>query len=65
MKQLLLFQDVKFKISYWDFPFDEKGMYIKNQMQLYEEIVPEHRLKDMLNTLELCECYNIKYQPIN
>lgn len=64
MEQLLLFQDVQIKITYWTHPFNKKGDYIKSVMQLYEEIVPEHRLKDMLWQLEICECVNVKWQPI-
>jgi hypothetical protein len=64
MQQLLLFQDVQIKITYWAHPFNKQGYHIENLMQKFEETIPEHRLKDMLWQLEICECVNVKWQPI-
>lgn len=64
VNQLKLFEDRMYLITYWAHPFNKKGYHIENVMQKWEETIPEHRLKDMLWQLELCECVNIKCKEI-
>ena len=64
MEQLKLFDDIVYRITYWHYPFNDKGEYIHTRLDLYEEILPEHKLKDMLRCLYITNCVNIKYNPI-
>jgi hypothetical protein len=59
--QLKLFEDRMYLITYWTHPFNSEGEYIKEYMQKFEELIPEHRLYDFVSMLNIINCRNIKY----
>jgi hypothetical protein len=60
LTQLLLFPEEQKLVSYWHFPFDDKGNYIKNRMDNFTEYVQETRLPEFINMLQVIGAVGIK-----
>lgn len=64
--QLTLFDltPTQYQVTYWAYPFDKKLMYIKNRMDMYQEIKNEFELNEFINILKTVNYQNITYKKL-
>jgi len=66
VEQLTLFNltPINYQVTFWAYPFDKKGNYIKNRMDKYQETKTEFELKQFIEILQSVNYQAIKFKPL-